>query len=520
MMSNSLNAMTVAQLREKLAELGDSPPSKLRKADLIARVQELAGGGGEGGEGGGGRVTEAPGALDETVKSVEQMTVGELKEALKARGLKVGGNKPDLVQRLQVAMSGISSSLTDTPDAAAAKEVSGDVLTVGEMKEEPGQVEKEVEGENEEEEEAAFTQVEAGSFTISADLSAAGVDTGEFDEVMTRAEDDEQEQVRGPRSYTTASSDVRESLQPSPDMIQVFVRGIPFKARPMDLVHFFEDKAGTVTRIEGMFFNGRASGRAWVTFEEPAFAFKALTLDQAEMDGRTIEVYPPDSRPARQALRLVTEGQGQPYSADRRTSTGRFYSLDESGRCIHDHHLVVKKCLTILPRIIIFVHGIAGGIIGRFDSGRFSERQEKSKTLFVGKLPLTCEREDVAQAIDFWAGVENIRMGFRNGEFAGYAHVDFEDADAAEAAMAASGNLEIGGFPVRLDFASDRRAGGSGGGGRGRGQRGRFRGRGGGGSGTRYLDSGTRYRDRSGYGGGGGNWRGGSRGGWANGSGY
>ena len=132
MMSNSLNAMTVAQLREKLAELGDSPPSKLRKADLIARVQGLAGGGGEGGEGGGGRVTEAPGALDETVKSVEQMTVGELKEALKARGLKVGGNKPDLVQRLQVAMSGISSSLTDTPDAAAAKEVSGDVLTVGE----------------------------------------------------------------------------------------------------------------------------------------------------------------------------------------------------------------------------------------------------------------------------------------------------------------------------------------------------------------------------------------------------
>ena len=387
MMSNSLNAMTVAQLREKLAELGDSPPSKLRKADLIARVQGLAGGGGEGGEGGGGRVTEAPGALDETVKSVEQMTVGELKEALKARGLKVGGNKPDLVQRLQVAMSGISSSLTDTPDAAAAKEVSGDVLTVGEMKEEPGQVEKEVEGENEEEEEAAFTQVEAGSFTISADLSAAGVDTGEFDEVMTRAEDDEQEQVRGPRSYTTASSDVRESLQPSPDMIQVFVRGIPFKARPMDLVHFFEDKAGTVTRIEGMFFNGRASGRAWVTFEEPAFAIKALTLDQAEMDGRTIEVYPPDSRPARQALRLVTEGQGQPYSADRRTSTGRFYSLDESGRCIHDHHLVVKKCLTILPCIIILCTALQVASSDALTVGVLASVRRRAKPSLLASCP-------------------------------------------------------------------------------------------------------------------------------------
>jgi len=37
---------------------------------------------------------------------------------------------------------------------------------------------------------------------------------------------------------------------------------------------------GTVTRIEGMFFDGRASGRAWVTFEEASFAIKALELDQ------------------------------------------------------------------------------------------------------------------------------------------------------------------------------------------------------------------------------------------------
>ena len=31
---------------------------------------------------------------------------------------------------------------------------------------------------------------------------------------------------------------------------QVFVRGIPFKARPLDLVELFESKAGTVARIE------------------------------------------------------------------------------------------------------------------------------------------------------------------------------------------------------------------------------------------------------------------------------
>ena len=34
---------------------------------------------------------------------------------------------------------------------------------------------------------------------------------------------------------------------------QVFVRGIPFRARPLDLVDLFEAYAGTVTRIEGMY---------------------------------------------------------------------------------------------------------------------------------------------------------------------------------------------------------------------------------------------------------------------------
>lgn len=64
-----------------------------------------------------------------------------------------------------------------------------------------------------------------------------------------------------------------------------------------------------VCLVQGMFFNGRASGRAWVTFEAASDAAQALELDGSDMGGRTIEIFTPDSRPARQALRMVTEGQ-------------------------------------------------------------------------------------------------------------------------------------------------------------------------------------------------------------------
>jgi RNA recognition motif-containing protein len=269
---------------------------------------------------------------------------------------------------------------------------------------------------------------------------------------------------------------------------QVFVRGIPFKARPLDLVELFESKAGTVSRIEGMFFNGRASGRAWVTFEEAEAAGKALELDGSDMAGRSIEVYTADSRPARQALRLVTEGQGfrsQPYNGE----------SSDGGRRGGD------------------LGGWRGG-----GGGRFEQQAAGSKTLFLGRLPLSSGREDIADAIHDWAGVENIRLGIRNGEFQGYAHIDFESESACEAAMSAGTNLEVLGRAVRVDFASSSRRDGGGGryrergrGGGGRGFRGGGRGGGGGGfrggrgggggysSATRYRGDGGRYSGGTGY---------------------
>ena len=40
---------------------------------------------------------------------------------------------------------------------------------------------------------------------------------------------------------------------------QVFVQGIPFRARPLDLVDLFEANAGTVTRIEGHLYRACVS---------------------------------------------------------------------------------------------------------------------------------------------------------------------------------------------------------------------------------------------------------------------
>ena len=48
----------------------------------------------------------------------------------------------------------------------------------------------------------------------------------------------------------------------------MFVRGLPFGARPDEVVELFEMSGlGEVERVEGMFHRNRATGRAWITFD-------------------------------------------------------------------------------------------------------------------------------------------------------------------------------------------------------------------------------------------------------------
>jgi len=150
-------------------------------------------------------------------------------------------------------------------------------------------------------------------------VEAESVPVGQFGRSIekARARTQERAPLRGDSFDETERSFDDERGEEPGETTQVFVRGIPFRARPLDVVELFEEHCGVVTRVEGMFHAGRASGRAWVTFEEPAAAAAALGFDRQQMDGRFIEVYPPWSRPARQALRQVTEGQGGRGPSDR-----------------------------------------------------------------------------------------------------------------------------------------------------------------------------------------------------------
>ena len=103
------------------------------------------------------------------------------------------------------------------------------------------------------------------------------------------------------------------------------------------------------------------------------------------------------------------------------------------------------------------------------------------------------------------------------GEFRGFGHVEFDSVESAQKAFELAGS-DLGGRPVRLDFAANRDGGGGGRGGgfggRG-GGRGGFGGRGGGGFGGRGGGFGGRGGGFGGRGGGRGGFggRGGGRGG-------
>jgi len=111
MMASPYDGMTVAVLRETLVASGATPGSKLKKAELIAMLVD----------GGGSAPDPAPAAKKTkppSAKAAKQtkeetgggdpgaMSVPQLKEALKSRGLKVGGNKAELVERLRAGDGG------------------------------------------------------------------------------------------------------------------------------------------------------------------------------------------------------------------------------------------------------------------------------------------------------------------------------------------------------------------------------------------------------------------------------
>jgi RNA recognition motif-containing protein len=124
-----------------------------------------------------------------------------------------------------------------------------------------------------------------------------------------------------------------------------------------------------------------------------------------------------------------------------------------------------------------------------------------AKKLYVGNIPFSATEEDLRALFERHGGVGSVNVitDRETGRPRGFAFVEMNDADAAEAAIRALDGSEMGGRTLRVNEAQDRR-GGSGGGGGGGGGRGGYGGGGGGGGRGGYGGGGGRGGDRGGYG--------------------
>ncbi len=95
------------------------------------------------------------------------------------------------------------------------------------------------------------------------------------------------------------------------------------------------------------------------------------------------------------------------------------------------------------------------------------------KRLYVGNLPFSCTDEELRAAFEAHGTVEsaNVIVDRETGRSRGFGFVEMDDA-SADTAMRALDGQEMGGRPLRVNEANERRPGGGGGGGGFRGGRG------------------------------------------------
>ncbi|MFN8423354.1 MAG: RNA-binding protein [Anaerolineae bacterium] len=115
-----------------------------------------------------------------------------------------------------------------------------------------------------------------------------------------------------------------------------------------------------------------------------------------------------------------------------------------------------------------------------------------SKKLFVGGLPWSVTSEELQDLFAPHGEVIDavVIKDRETGRSRGFGFVEFEDDAAAEAAIRALNNSDLGGRTITVNEANDRPAGGGGG---------RMGGGGGGGGGYRRDDNGGGRRDRGGW---------------------
>jgi len=108
------------------------------------------------------------------------------------------------------------------------------------------------------------------------------------------------------------------------------------------------------------------------------------------------------------------------------------------------------------------------------------------KKLYIGNLPYTITEAELRELFERHGTVASVSVitDRETGRARGFAFVEFEDPNGAQAALQALDGTQVGGRTLRVNEANERTGGGGGGGGRGGGGGGR--GGGGGGGGERY----------------------------------
>jgi RNA recognition motif-containing protein len=93
----------------------------------------------------------------------------------------------------------------------------------------------------------------------------------------------------------------------------VRLRGLPFRARPEDVLNFFAG-SGVTIQNDGIFLtslpDGRASGEAFVVFTREADVTEAVKRDHSDMEGRWIQVAPSSKAEIFAALAPRRGGRG------------------------------------------------------------------------------------------------------------------------------------------------------------------------------------------------------------------
>lgn len=335
---------------------------------------------------------QAPGL---TIRDISSMTVPQLKDELRERGLKVGGNKGELLKRLSDAIDGKIAS-------------SGPVKT------------------------SLGRDTSAAPSSRAVRFAGAPSPTPKKTGGGLKLRDGERLPVAEPMPKRALDN----------TMQRIFVRGIPFRASPRDVAMTLEDAFGPVIKLEGMTLDGRATGRAWVTFENAEIAKAAVEEARIEMDNRPIFFSPPWSLAARQALREMSEVAA--YAADVAGTSAPTFGMQQPGAYNQGYDQRQQMPMTALPN--------------ESDMGEEEEDERGGRTLFVGRVPLDAQEQDIRSALEEMGEVEKIFMGWAQqknpaSDFAGYAHVVMKNMMGITSAI--NTPITIKGERVRVDRAVD-----------------------------------------------------------------